>query len=106
MTAAAGKTSTQEISIFINFIRYKNKVAHFLMICYRTCPTFAPVHLPVSYYEWDAVKTEGWRIRQLCNIWAKFCENVSLSSEIERDGQEHKQGHMCTCMYSHTHTAW
>jgi hypothetical protein len=93
MTAAAGKTSTQEISIFINFIRYKNKVTHFLMICYCTCPTFAPVHLPV-YYEWDAVKTEGWRILQLWNIWAKFCENVSLSSETERDGQEHKQGYM------------
>jgi len=75
MIAVDGKTSTQEISIFINFIRYKNKVAHFLMICYRTCPTFVPVHLTVYYYKWDAVKTEGWCRLRLWNTWAKVCEN-------------------------------
>lgn len=101
MTAVAGKTSTQEISVFINFIRCKNKVARLLTICYCTCPTSAPVHLQVCYYKWDAVKTEGWRRLQLCNIWAKFFENGSLGSEIERDGQEHKHRHMHAHPHAH-----
>ena len=50
------------------------------------------------------MKTEGWHRLQLCNIRAKFCENGSLGSETERDGQEHKHRHMHKCMHIHTHT--
>jgi hypothetical protein len=72
------------------------------MICYRTRPTFSPVHLPVCYYKWDAVNTEGWRTLQLWNLREKFYENGSLGSEIEWDGQEHKHRHMCAQPHAHS----